>query len=504
MRKALARVQESPYAPLLAAVPLLAILGRRSGRRRSRSLRTEVSSSLLRSLGLVYFIAFTSLRVQQQGLYGGRGIAPVRLRGHPQLCVAGQVCGAALTAGLAPKVAAWAAWATHVSLVKVGSPFLDFQWDALLNEAGLLGALAAPNRWRLTRRWSMGRLPRWLFRFLALRLHFESGLAKLQSRDAAWRRGVACALHYDTQPLPTPLAYHARRLPLRLHRLATASVLVLETLVPWLILGPKRLRRLAFILLEGLQAAIALTGNFAYFNLLTAAVTLSLLEPTDARPPARRRVGSRRRVRLCALGRVGTAAETVLAALMGMVAVADLADRVLPGRLRWKPIRWLRARAVNLRTVSSYGLFAHMTRTRPEIVIEGSVDGRHWEAYELPYKPGDPSRPPRWVAPHQPRLDWQLWFAALSPFPPLWFRDLLWRLLEGSPAVLELFARNPFPGRPPRYVRALLYNYRMSDNATRRRTGQWWQRELLGLYFPPCRLADPSDARATEVQPWLS
>jgi hypothetical protein len=108
------------------------------------------------------------------------------------------------------------------------------------------------------------------------------------------------------------------------------------------------------------------------------------------------------------------------------------------------------------------------------------------------------------VAPHQPRLDWQLWFAALSPFPALWFHDLLGRLLEGSPAVLKLFARNPFPERPPRYVRALLrlYNYRMTDVATRRRTGQWWQRELLGLYFPPSRLADRSDA--TEVQPWLS
>ena len=137
-----------------------------------------------------------------------------------------------------------------------------------------------------------------------------------------------------------------------------------------------------------------------------------------------------------------------------------------------------------LRSVNPYGLFAVMTMTRPEIVIEGSDDGRTWREYGFRYKPGDPQRSPRWAAPHQPRLDWQMWFAALAA-PPPWFMHLLRRLLDGSPDVRGLFAHVPFPDRPPTYVRALLYDYQMTDRATRRRTGAWWRRELLGLYVPP-------------------
>jgi hypothetical protein len=128
-----------------------------------------------------------------------------------------------------------------------------------------------------------------------------------------------------------------------------------------------------------------------------------------------------------------------------------------------------------------------MTTARPEIVIEGSRDGEAWKEYGFRYKPGDPGRAPRWVAPHQPRLDWQMWFAALEA-PPEWFAVLLERLLDGSPDVLALLQTNPFPEGPPRYVRALLYEYRMTDLPTRRRTGAWWTRTALGPYFPACEL----------------
>jgi hypothetical protein len=138
--------------------------------------------------------------------------------------------------------------------------------------------------------------------------------------------------------------------------------------------------------------------------------------------------------------------------------------------------------------VNGYGLFSVMTLERPEIQIEGSDDGITWKPYGLRYKPGPVGRAPRWVAPHQPRLDWQLWFAALSS-PPGWFMALLGRLLEGSPDVLALFEENPFPERPPRMVRASLYRYRMSDRQTRQATGAWWTRERLGLYVSPSMLS---------------
>jgi len=126
-----------------------------------------------------------------------------------------------------------------------------------------------------------------------------------------------------------------------------------------------------------------------------------------------------------------------------------------------------------------------MTTQRPEIVIEGSLDGVTWRPYEFRYKPGDPARRPKFVEPHQPRLDWQMWFAALGGYEQNpWVRAFLERLLEGSPAVLGLLATNPFPNGPPRYVRAVLYDYRFTDFGERQATGAWWKRRELGLFCP--------------------
>ena len=139
-----------------------------------------------------------------------------------------------------------------------------------------------------------------------------------------------------------------------------------------------------------------------------------------------------------------------------------------------------------LRSFNSYGLFAIMTQTRPEIIVEGSNDGQNWQAYEFKYKPGDLKARPRFVAPFQPRLDWQMWFAALeSPRENPWFFNFEVRLLQNSPPVLALLAHNPFPNAPPKYIRAQLYEYHFTDIATRRATGDWWRREYLGVYLPP-------------------
>jgi uncharacterized membrane protein YphA (DoxX/SURF4 family) len=444
---------------------------------------------VLRGLGLVYLVAFSSLRRQVLGLHGRRGIVPVRdildaLRALTPLarwsavpsllwidasdrtllglCRAGQVAGLCLAAGVVPAVAAWAGWALYLSFVSVGSPFLAYQWDALLVEAGFVGALAArgggPSSFWLA-----------LFRLMTFRLHLESGEAKLRSGDRTWRDGFACAYHFRTQPLPTPLAYQAAQLPPAVQRACTAAVLALECAAPLLVLGGRRSRRAALGLLLALQALIAATGNFAFFNLLTGVVTLGLLDGRRGR-------------------RAPGPAEELAGELVLLLQIQDLGRRLWPER--WPSTRLARLQPWTgpLHLVSSYGLFAVMTRERPEIVIEGSDDGRTWRAYELPFKPGDPRRPLRWVAPHQPRLDWQLWFAALTPDPPPWFDGLVRRLLEGSPDVLALFAANPFPAQPPRFVRALLYLYGMTDPATRRQTGAVWQRRLLGVYCPPASL----------------
>jgi hypothetical protein len=162
--------------------------------------------------------------------------------------------------------------------------------------------------------------------------------------------------------------------------------------------------------------------------------------------------------------------------MLQLVAMVGLTDRISPSFDR-------------LRIVNRYGLFAVMTTSRPEIIIEGSNDGEEWKGYEFKFKPGDVNRAPRWVAPYQPRLDWQMWFAALGPYQTTpWFEGLILRLLEGSPDVLRLFESNPFPDQPPRFVRASVYDYHFSDRVTRRATAAWWEREYLGAYFPPVSL----------------
>jgi hypothetical protein len=481
----------------------------------ARPSRRVVRWLFLRGLGFVYLVAFTSLQSQLLGLYGSHGLQPIRdflraLRAElgrdaystaPTLlwlgssdrdlvrwCRAGQICALALLLGIAPLPAALALWALYLSFVAVGRDFLSFQWDALLLETGVHAALVAPPglRPRLGQHepsWGGASLMRWL----VFRLHFQSGLIKLRSGDPTWRRCSACAYHYETQPLPTALGWYAHHLPPTFQRLSTATALAVELAAPFLVFAPRRPRKVAFATLTGLQAAIAATGNYGFFNLLTVVLGLWTLDDhAICRLPLCRR-GRLRAVRRRQPAPSARAIAAVCSGAVGVVSAITFVDFLrespLPHRLDK-----LQARLAPFRSSNSYGLFAVMTTMRPEIVIEGSDDGRDWRAYRFRYKPSEGHDPPRWIAPHQPRLDWQMWFAALGR-PPRWFASLLVRLLEGSPDVLKLLGDDPFPDRPPRFVRALLYKLHATDIRTRRRTGLWWRRELVGTYFPACALA---------------
>jgi hypothetical protein len=474
----------------------------------------------LRALGLVYLIAYLSLALQVRGLVGREGILPAgeymaaarvwadahqlgldRLRVLPTLgwfatsdaCLVGLSAGGAVLAsllvlGIAPALILPLLWLGYLSLAVVCREFLAYQWDALLLETGLLAVFVAPLvRWDRVRR--IADPPRaavWLLRWLLFRLMFGSGLVKLASGDPTWRGLSALTFHYQTQPLPTPVAWYAYHLPQWFQHGSTAVVLGIELGVPWLIFAPRRLRAVGGAVLIGLQALIALTGNYAFFNLLSIALCLFLFDDTMLARLAPRR-WTRLRVEP-ALVRSGRWPTWVLVAvgvltvppsiealtresgvrLWGSAVIAPLADLIDP-----------------FRSVNAYGLFAVMTTTRPEIVVEGSNDGTTWLAYEFTDKPGDVRRRPSWVAPHQPRLDWQMWFAALGRYEDNeWFEHFCQRLLEGSPAVLRLLARDPFHGTPPRFVRGVLYQYRFADASTRRAQGVWWVRDRVGLYSP--------------------
>ena len=480
----------------------------------------------LRLLGGTYLIAFTSLGRQVLGLFGSRGINPFQERVESEQlrrlgrerfllmpsvfwrgasdaalargCRAGQLLSLALMFNVAPKLSASALWGLYLSYVSMSRDFLSFQWDALLLEMGLLGAVTTP--WGL--RPGLGReapsaMEVLLFRALVFRLYLGSGLSKIQSGDRTWRELTAMRHYYETAPLPTRGGWYAHHLPEAVQKFSTAATLAMETAVPFLTFAPRRPRQLAFAFFSLLQGTIITTGNYGFFNLQALVLGLWLLDdealsrvlPRVPREPARYRP----------LWRALMGSAVAMPFLV--LGARELLSRFGLPREVPQALERLEGRARPFRAVNPYGLFAVMTVERPEISIEGSDDGEHWKEYAFHYKVSALDRAPRQVAPHQPRLDWQMWFAALGS-PPRWFMSLLVRLLEGSPEVLGLLADNPFPEKPPRYIRAVLHEYRMTDLATRRSTGQWWTRETLGLYVPPVTLGPGARSQRGPLLEW--
>jgi lipase maturation factor 1 len=446
--------------------------------------------TFLRVLGFIYFIAFTSFGVQASGLIGSHGILPygeylaamrpslgrsayweiptVLWLNHSDAAlaavwIAGSLCALAAIFGYRQRIALALTLVLWLSLCAVGQDFLSYQWDVLLLEAGFLAIFLDESPVRI-----------WLFRWLIFRLLIFSGLGKLLSGDPSWRNLTAMTYHYHTQPLPTPLAWLMDKLPLAAQKASTLFVFVAEIGAPLLFFAPRRLRHIGGWIAIVLQLLILATGNYTFFNILTIALCLFLfIEP-------------KREPRSDSVGKMSRVHRGVSAALVGFIGVTtgllflDLFNVNLP------PGGGAILHAISpLRIVNSYGLFTVMTVERPEIIVEGSNDGSTWLAYEFPYKPGDPMRAPPVVEPHQPRLDWQMWFAALENYQQnRWFVNFMTRLLEGQPVVLRLLRYNPFPNAPPKYVRASLYLYHFTSFGEK----GWWKREPRGLYFPPVSL----------------
>jgi len=461
----------------------------------------NVECLFLRALGLVYFWAFASLGLQITGLVGARGVMPVArllisikaqlgtqaywevpslfwVNSSDSALVLASALGTAaallLMLQVVPRLATAVCFVLYLSLVSIGQPFTSFQWDALLLETGFLALFAgAPH---------LG----WAYRLLLFRLMFESGWVKLASHDVNWRNLHALRFHFFTQPLPNPVAYYAHRLPDSVLDGFTAITLAIELAVPFLLFCPSRARRIGAIILATLQFAILLTGNFAFFNLLTLALCLWGFEDADFDLLA---PWLRQRYRLWSFDAAGPAARAAGGALVSMLiglGALQLVNALLPRTQRVLPT--VLAAVQPFEIVNGYGLFAVMTTTRGEIVLEGSNDQVNWRAYEFPYKPGRLSRELPWVAPLQPRLDWQMWFAALGDAQGnSWVGGLMYRLLTGEPSVCRLLEKLPFE-RPPHYLRAQMYDYTFTTPAERWRTGAVWKRELRGTWFGPVSL----------------
>jgi xanthosine utilization system XapX-like protein len=454
-----------------------------------------------RAVAGVYLIAFLIALDQFVPLLGERGLLPVprflrlaSFREAPSLfhwrysdrllrAVAG--LGAALAAGtvlgltdLLPAgagIAVWLLiWALYLSIVNVGQTFYAFGWESLLLETGFLVAFLGPVRA------APPAVVLWLLRWLLFRVELGAGLIKLRG-DPCWRDLTCLCYHHETQPMPNPLSRAFHHLPRPLHRAEVLGNHLAQLVVPFFLFAPQPLASLAGIVILATQGWLVLSGNFAWLNLLTMTLALAGIDdgfihrllPIHVPPPAPL-----------------PPAQAVLSLLLGVVV----------GALSWAPARNLvsRRQLMNfsynpLHLVNSYGAFGSVTRRRYEIVIEGNehpLGEARWREYEFRGKPGDVRRRPPQVAPWHLRLDWLMWFAAMSP-PAAhpWLAQLLVRLLRGDPATLRLLRRNPFPERPPAVIRARLWRYRFSTSEERRASGAWWVRELVGDHLPESRLA---------------
>jgi hypothetical protein len=469
----------------------------------------------LRALGLIYLIAFVSLWVQVDGLIGIDGVSPInqflpavqaQLGRNAYallptlcwfnssnaflhlLCGGGAALSLVLIFGIAPALILAALFALYLSLTIAGQTFLSFQWDILLLETGFLSIFFAP--WHLWpkrgREPPVSRAALFLLKLLLFKLMLMSGVVKLTSGDDCWWNLTALDYHYWSQPLPTVFSWWADKSPEWFKHFSVAFCLAVEIFVPFFMWAPRRLRLIAAGLMIFLQIAIAITGNYCFFNLLTIALCLLLIDDSVvASLRDGRTFPSAKRLQDKLPAYAAIVVIVIMLPINAWLIFSAFKPRARPPHALASLYEQLEA----FRIVNGYGLFRVMTKDRDEIIIEGSTDGLEWLPYEFKWKPGDVKRAPGWCAPHQPRLDWQMWFAALeNPQENPWFVGLFVKLLQGSDDVNRLLAYNPFPDKPPRYVRAMFYRYQFTTLSELRQTGAWWKRQELREYLPTLSL----------------
>lgn len=469
-----------------------------------------------RGLGLVYLIAFLAAVFQFVPLLGEHGLLPVSLyvarapfRETPSLFffaphdaafiaaawLGVALAGAALT-GLSDYFGPWvsaavwsALWALYLSFVNVGQTFYAFGWETMLCEAGFFAIFLGGNRT------AARAVPLWIVRWMEFRVMFGAGLIKLRG-DSCWRDLTCLDYHYETQPIPNPLSWYFYWMPRWVHHGGVLFNHFIELIVPFGYFAPQPVATIAGLLTILFQLLLMLSGNLSFLNLLTIVLAIPLL---DGRLLARIV-----RVRLPEAATPWRGTRYLMAALavmVGILSIPPVLNLIRPGQLMnysFNP----------LHLVNTYGAFGSITRTRYEVIVEGTSDAAPgdttvWREYEFKAKPGDPMRRPPQIAPYHLRLDWEMWFAAMGPYEQEpWFVNFAAKLLEGDRAVEGLLRWNPFPKTPPRYLRAWLYEYHFTTPAERARTGAWWTRRPVAQWFPEISLDTPGFREALRSEGW--
>jgi lipase maturation factor 1 len=494
----------------------------------------------LRALGLIYFSAFYSLVFQIKGLIGPHGILPageyLQAVAHSSmtharfwyvpsllwissasgmliaLCSLGMIASLLLVMNLWPRAMLVLCFLCFLSFVSAAQDFSSYQSDGMLLEAGFIGLFFAPPGLRpgLGRSHPPSRFSLFLLQWEWLRIYFESGIAKLASGEPQWRNFTAMDEYYQNGPLPTWIGWYAQHLPHWFHAGTAGATLVMELGLIWMILLPRRFRIVLFVIVTCWEIGVIGTANYCFLNYLVLSLGILLIDdkflvgliPTRWKtklPPSASSMAVQQWAEIQKnqpgilnafirpqYGPLKLAFSAVLLTWIFYVTAAELVWMLLPRfPLPTTPVLMLEP----FRIANQYGLFAVMTRGRYEIEFQGSNDGQSWTPYPFRYKPQKLNEAPGIYAPYQPRFDWNLWFASLSN----WRSNSLVpntevRLLANDTDVLGLFAENPFRESPPKQVRAVLWQYWFTSMAEKRETGNWWRREMLGLYAPTLEL----------------
>ncbi len=471
---------------------------------------------LERSIGIICLIAFIVALNQFKPLLGERGLLPVPLfvkqvsfRDVPSLFywiprdwafTAGAWIGIVLSclviAGLASRytwsnIAVWLAiYLLYLSFVNIGQTFYAFGWESILLEACFFGIFLGGSRV------VPQQIPIWLFRWLLFRIMFGAGLIKLRG-DPCWRNLTCLNYYYETQPMPNPLSWFFHWAPQWVNRGGVLFNHFSELIVPFFYFLPQPIAGIAGVLTILFQLFIIVSGNLSWLNWLTLFLAFSTIDAkflshlARFRPPAMH--------------------APALPVHWSNVALAILvAAMSIPVVINMLSARQIMNTSFNsLHLVGTYGAFGSITRLRYEVIVEGTDDAvvtsaTQWREYEFKGKPGDVNYRPPQIAPYHLRLDWLMWFAAMSSYQDYpWFVNFVAKLLEGDAPVLSLLRKNPFPGKPPHFVRATLYEYHFTTPEQRKRTGAWWTRAPVGPYFPTVSLDTPAFRRVLQSQGWL-
>jgi hypothetical protein len=487
---------------------------------------------ILRLLGLVYAFAFLSLANQVLPLIGSDGLLPAQSflervahhfgsrsaafaalpslfwlhlsdAGLLALAWLGFALSLAVLLGFANAIAMALLWIVYMSFVHIGQDWYGYGWEIQLLETGFLAIFLCP----LVDARPFPRRPPptvvlWLFRWLAFRIMLGAGLIKIRG-DPCWRNLTCLDYHYETQPIPNPLSPLFHFLPRFVHRAGVLYNHLTELVSPWFALGPRVFRHVAGAVMLLFQLLLILSGNLSFLNYLTIVPVLACFDDSLLRRVLPRPIVDRaeRAASEAEPSRGQQVAAVALALVVGVLSIAPVANLLSARQI-------MNTSFDPLDLVNTYGAFGSVGRERYEIVFEGTRDPdpgaqTRWQEYEFPCKPGDPQRRPCVIAPYQPRLAWQLWFAAMSdPQHYPWTLHLVWKLLNADPGALSLLEENPFPDAPPRWIRAERYRYRFAP--WNEPGGAWWQRERVGPWLPPLAKDDPALRRFLAARGWAA